>query len=254
MAKKATKKVTKKVTKKATKKATQKAAKPDVLVIPEVDMRITSLWVVSDSAIMFHNWNPKIIREIRDKQLGEAEKARENKNPREEFIAAMYVLSNGCMGFRADGFKAATINGARVVEGVTMIFLRQSIFIKPDDPATNLVQLYGPLICNDRYNEMPVRLKKAGADLRYRPMLWPWCAKLTVRHHASLSKTSVVSLINHGGLVGIGEWRPGSKTCDTGQYGMYHVAEASEQKLIKELVKKYNKPPKVPVHKHMEPK
>jgi hypothetical protein len=172
--------------------------------------------------LITHNWSQKAKQQMLNKQMGIAT-PKEPKDPAEDYEASRYVLADGSEGFPAAGFKKATIGGARFFSGsITMTALKQMVFVLPDDPVSNLVRING----SPEPREDMVRLETGVADLRYRAQYTDWSATLRVLFVPSLIKpSSVVALINAGGRVGVGEWRPERG----GNFGMYEVIGTQEK-------------------------
>ena len=157
-------------------------------------------------------------------QQSKTRKAKEPKDPDKEFERRRYQLADGRGdGFPAVGFKAAIVGGARLFEGVTMTALKSQIYVHGEPAGMDmLVPIEGP--CTMR--EDTVRVGNGVADLRYRPMYWPWSAVLRIDFMPSqLSAESVIALVEAGGFGGIGEWRPSAPKSLTGTYGRFTVKE-----------------------------
>lgn len=154
---------------------------------------------------------------------------KEIKKPEVEFEAAMHRVKGG-YGFPSVGFKAATIGAARFYgKSVTMIELRQLMYFdgEPsiDPPTQKLVRLEtsDPIMREDY-----VRVSTSGTDLRYRPEFSEWRATLLITYvTSSLSEQSLLSLVEAGGMGGIGEWRPAGKKT-TGDFGTYIIDPTRE--------------------------
>jgi hypothetical protein len=156
-------------------------------------------------------------------QQSKTRKAKEPKDPDKEFERRRYRLNDGRDGFPAVGFKAAIVGGARLFEGVTMTALKTQLYVHGEPAGMDmLVPIEGP--CTMR--EDTVRVGNGVADLRYRPMYWPWSAVLRIDFMPSqLSAESVIALVEAGGFGGIGEWRPSAPKSLTGTYGRFTVKE-----------------------------
>jgi len=175
--------------------------------------------IVGQTPLVVHAWSEKAKTTMRDKQGGKVVRKKDPKDPQAEYEAAFHRLPDGRPGFPASGFKAATIQGARCFDNVTMASLKAAIFVMGEGP-DQLVPIEG----EPEMWEAPVRIAMGTTDLRYRPRFWPWSATLTVKFNALLlSQEAVVNLINAGGLGGVGEWRPTSPKSYSGSYGMYEV-------------------------------
>lgn len=171
--------------------------------------------------LIVHNFGEKARKMILDNQQGKKTKQKEFRNPEQEYLNSLYRMGDDRYGFPVTGFKAATVGAARFYGGaIKMTELRQFLFfggeITPHDPQM-LVEIFG----EHAMREDVVKIGSGISDLRYRAYFPEWSATLTVTFiKNSLSKESVVSLINAGGLgCGVGEWRPQRN----GHFGTYEV-------------------------------
>ena len=113
-------------------------------------------------------------------QQTKTRKAKEPKDPDKEFERRRYKLLDGRDGFPAVGFKGAIVGGARLFDGVTMTALKTQLYVHGEPAGLDLlVPIDG--LCTMR--EDTVRVGNGVADLRYRPMYWPWKADLADRLH-----------------------------------------------------------------------
>lgn len=155
-----------------------------------------------------------------------------NKDPEAEFKAAQYTLKDG-FGFPAVAFKAATIGAARFYgKQVSMTELRQLIFFRGelsnDTPPQALVRL----TCDDPVSREDYVRVGQGTDLRYRPEFHNWSAVLDVTYvTSSLSRESLLSLVDAGGMGGVGEWRPAGKK-SSGDFGTYQIDQTRDVEVI----------------------
>ena len=190
--------------------------------LDRIELHTLSLDVEGITPLITHRWSEKAKKEMRDKQAGVTKKKKEPKDPQAEYESAFYRLPDGEAGMPATAFKAATVGGARNFESVSMVQVKQGIFVIGIGPE-QLVEIVG----EPEFTEMPVRIAMGTADLRYRPLFWPWAAHLDIQYNpVVLSANSVVALVDAGGIGGVGEWRPSAPKSHTGSYGMYRVVNA----------------------------
>lgn len=232
----------------ATKTAPKKAATPaapaatEDTVAPLAVPKIQRVWIkvpiIGTAPLLVHRFSEKAKKQMLDAMQG-VKNPKQPKDPNAEFEAAHYYLrgstqDNPLYAFPAVGFKAATVSSARLFGGITMVQLRQTLFVRGDegDDGQMMVRIM-PLTRTsvgtwnedaDGRSEMRedvVRVNRGGTDLRYRPMFRTWGATLDVQYVASvLTRESVLSLIEAGGLsVGVGEWRPEKG----GDFGTYEI-------------------------------
>lgn len=192
--------------------------------------------IVGTAPLIVHNFSEKSKRQMLDKQQGKKE-PKEHRDPRADYEAAFYRMATDDgtekYGFPITAFKAATIGAARFYgKDVSMTALRQFLFFHGEltkaDPQ-QLVQIVG----KPEMREDVVRTSgmTRSADLRYRPQFVEWSATLKITYvTSSLSESSVLSLIDAGGLgIGVGEWRPEKR----GEFGTYEIDQNRDIEIIK---------------------
>lgn len=202
----------------------------DRIEITQIASETLSVPIVGTMPLIVHNFSEKSKRQMLDAQQGR-KTPKVSRDPQAEYEAAFYRTKDG-YGFPVTAFKAATVGAARFYgKDVKMTELRQFLFmhgeISDNDPQA-LVPIYG----EPRMREDIVRLggMSRSADLRYRPEFPEWSTVLTVTYvTSSLSRSSVLSLIDAGGLgIGIGEWRPEKR----GEFGTYKIDQTKEVEVI----------------------
>lgn len=206
--------------------------------LPKLDLQLMEVTIIGDQPLIVHAWSAKAKKEMLDKQTKKAKSARAPKNPKADFEASLYRLSDGGYGFPSVGFKAAAVTACTSVDGITKVAARQAFHIVGEDAdikgafegaisRTNLIRLDGK---PPRLREDMVRVGMGTADLRYRPEFTDWSAKLLVRFNANvLSPAQILNIINVAGFaVGVGEWRPEKE----GMNGLFHVATEAEIKTL----------------------
>jgi len=214
------------------------AGKKDVgIELPALNIGLMEVTLIGDSPLIVHAWSAKAKKEMLDKQMKRAKAAKEPKDPKADFEASMYRLSDGGYGFPSVAFKDAAVTAGTSVAGLTKIAARQAFHILGEDAdiagafegsksRVNLARIEGDA---PTMREDMVRVGMGTADLRYRPEFAEWHTKLLVRYNVNvLSEAQILNLLNVAGFaVGVGEWRPEKD----GQYGMFHVA--TEADLVK---------------------
>lgn len=194
-----------------------KATEPQVITLPPLEIRTVLVRLVGDSPLITHAWSEKAKAMMRDKQMGKAQSGKEPKNPEAECEAATYRCANGAPGLPTIAFKAAAVDAATQVSGLTKTFLRGAFHTVGE-----LVEIEG----TPRMREDMVRVGMGTADLRYRPEFEEWAVTLPVRYNTrSITLEQLMHLFNQAGFsVGVGEWRPAKD----GTYGMFSVASVVE--------------------------
>lgn len=209
----------------------------DLVEIRPIDIRKVSIRIVGDTPLIMHAWSEKAKREMLEKQMKVTKtKAREAKNPVEDFIRSMYwmtempedmteagfekaIASGARFGFPVTAFKQAAISAAyRMGWTKDKMSMRGAFFI--DGDADQMLEIKGdtPVMREDM-----VKVGMGTADIRYRGEFRNWYADMVISYNANGQYTieQIINVINAGGYVcGVGEWRPERD----GQYGMFHVA------------------------------
>jgi hypothetical protein len=144
---------------------------------------------------------------------------REAKDPLEEAEASLYRLEDGRIGMPSTAFKSAITDATRDFTGVTIVQVKQSLFVSGDG-TDQLVPIEGDLHLRE---DMP-RNANGNADLRYRYSVWPWRAELQIEFKTNyLTEGAVAALVDAAGDVGVGDWRPGAPKSKTGTFGRFTV-------------------------------
>lgn len=203
----------------------------------------TQITLVGDSPLIVNAWSEKAKRMMLESQMKTAKtkKAREPKNPFEEFFDSMYWISGKPDDKTPDSLDQAIANGAKFGFPVTAIKQAAIAASYRSGSTKDMVSLRGVFFINGtdssdlatiengypEIREDMVRVGMGTADLRYRAEFHDWKMKviLTYNDNGVYTLENIINAINLGGFMcGIGEWRPERD----GQYGMYHV-ELSEE-------------------------
>lgn len=200
--------------------------------IPPIDIRFMEVEIIGDSPLIIHAWSEKAKREMLQKQMRQATKGKEAKDPWREYVDALYWISekpenptqadidSGRFGFPSVAFKASAIDAA----------FQQGVIAKKTTMrgAFHIVEEYVEIIGKPTMREDMVRVGGISkvADIRYRPEFKEWRARFTVRYNATaITPEQILNAINIGGFAnGLGEWRPSRD----GSYGTYHVRKGNE--------------------------
>lgn len=218
--------------------------KQDVAIeIKPVNIVRTKLTIVGDSPLIVHAWSEKAKRMMLESQMKTAKtkKAREPRNPFEEFVDSMYWLTEKPADKSPDAFEEALANGAKFGFPVTAIKQAAIASAYRSGSTKDMASLRGVFFINGtedsefatienstpEIREDMVRVGMGSADLRYRAEFRNWKMNiiLTYNDNGVYTLEHIINAINLGGFMcGIGEWRPERD----GQNGMYHV-ELSEE-------------------------
>lgn len=198
-------------------------AAPDIegtpLILTRLQRNTLVVPIEGQTPLIPHKWSEKAKRMMLDKQQGKAVEKKAPKNPEQEAHEATYWLSDGRPGMPATAFKAAISDAARHFDGLTIVTVKQSIFVKGEG-ADQLVPIEGDISMRE---DMP-RNATGVADLRYRNQLYPWTAELEIEYVASaLTPAALLALVDAAGLGGVGDWRPSAPKSKSGTYGRWVV-------------------------------
>lgn len=185
--------------------------------LPALRIETITLMLVGDSPLIVHAWSEKAKRQMLEKQMKKATKAKEAKDPEADYEACFYRTSTGGYGFPAIGVKAAMVGACRFVD-MRMTEARGAFHIDGE---------MVPVIGEPRMREDMVRVGMGTADIRYRPEFVDWKIPAEIKFNSSvISAEQIANLLNTAGFaIGIGEWRPEKN----GQYGRFHVGGETEQ-------------------------
>jgi len=209
--------------------------------IPKITFQVMQVAVRGKSPLIVHAWSAKAVRMMLGKQTGEASPGKGKKNPLEDFIGSLYHLSDDAgLGVPSPAFKACIVSGANDVDmkmtevkrcvHVLDYFTRidappldKSIWTEWDHKYEKELTKYHKWGCSMRQDL--VRLSTGVADIRFRGSFPVWSAKINVEFNAKvLTADQIVNLFQIGGLgCGIGEWRPSSPECRSGEFGRFEV-------------------------------
>lgn len=208
----------------------------EILEIRPIEIQKATIRIVGDTPLIMHAWSEKAKREMLEKQMKVTKtKAKDAKNPVEDFIRSMYWLTDMPTDMTQEGFERAIANGARFGFPVTAfkqaaisaayrmgwakdkMSMRGAFFIDGDINQMLEIKSNPPVMREDM-----VKIGMGTADIRYRGEFQSWYADMTIsfNKNGQHSFEQIVNIINAGGYVcGVGEWRPERD----GQYGMFHV-------------------------------
>lgn len=185
--------------------------------LPALRIQTLSLMLIGDSPLIVHAWSEKAKRQMLDKQMKRATKAKEAKDPEADYEACFYRTETGGYGFPAIGVKAAMVSACRFV-AMKMTEARGAFHIDCE-----MLSVHG----EPRPREDMVRVGMGVADIRYRPEFPDWRIPVNIKFNAGvISAEQIANLLNTAGFaIGIGEWRPERN----GSYGRFHVAGENDR-------------------------
>lgn len=204
--------------------------------IPEIKIKEANVTIIGDSPLIINKFSEKAKREILDKQMKKAKKAKEAKVPFYDFVQSLHwitpmpdfegkteeeikeifnkAIEDGAkFGFPTVGIKQSAISAAyRGGLAKNKVSLQGAFHIKGE-----LAEIQGELTMREDYVKIPM----GGADIVYRGEFKEgWKSTFTVIFDEGvISLEQIVQMINLGGFsVGIGDWR----TEKGGNFGMFH--------------------------------
>ncbi len=190
-------------------------AKTEAVAIAKPNIKEARFRVFGSAPYVQHKFGAKAKRSMLDAQMStkaKSRKAKEPRNPEEDYKQAQHLTADGKHGIPATAFRSAMISACRVA-GFQMTKAKLSVFVVPDDldadDGTPLVLIHG----KPELHQGSVRLESGVASLAFRPMWRTWHADVTVRWDGDqFSQQDVANLLERSGQqVGIGEGRPDSK-------------------------------------------
>lgn len=198
--------------------------------------------IIGTAPLVVSKFSEKAKTQMREGQTGQ-KRLRKARDPEADFAGARHRINGdeGYDGFPATGLKGAIVGGARFFNDkkLNMTLLKQSIFVIGEGEEMLIPIEHGDgktygVDVEPRMHEAMVRNATGVADFRFRPMYTPWSMTLSVIYMPDvMNLESLVALVDAGGFVGIGEWRPGSKQSQTGSWGTFQVDDSKEVQLVK---------------------
>lgn len=206
-----------------------------LVTIKPLDIKIVPIKIVGDTPLIVHAWSEKAKKMMLDAQMKTTKtKAKEIRNPMDEFINSMYWLTS-VPESTEDAFVKAVKKGAKWGFPVGAIKQAANSAAYRLGWVKNQMELRGAYFLKTEYGDMAriegavpemredmVRIGMGSADLRYRAEYKNWEMNMVLQYNASgnLTIEQIVNCVNAGGYsVGIGEWRPERD----GDFGRFHV-------------------------------
>lgn len=210
------------------------------IVIPQLNIKFTSLRLIGDSPLISHAWSEKAKLIMLHKQQKKATSAKEIRRPMVEFADSLYwltekpnlddltdeeaqkvlfeVIPKSKFGFPTLAFKAAAIDGA----------FQQKVVDKKTTArgAIHVIGEYAEIEGIPTFREDIGRIGMGTADLRFRAEFKSWSTTINIKYNSgAISLEQVINLFNVGGFSnGVGDWRPAKD----GSFGTFHVATELE--------------------------
>lgn len=178
-------------------------SKKEKIVVAQ-DIKEISFEIEGATSLIMHKFSQKAKNMMLEKQMKKGSgKAREAKDPDEDFEESIYRTSNGDYGMPATAFKNAMVRASKNL-GYEMTSVRTACFIFSDDG--ELVKIDG----EPTKREDVVVLNGKTSDIRYRAEFLNWKATVRFEYDPTvLSHEQFVQIFSRAGkFVGVGEWRP----------------------------------------------
>lgn len=193
--------------------------------IKEIDITIKGV-----SSLIVNNFSEKSKQQIIDSQMKKP-KEKEERNPIEDFMRALYWLTPMPEKFTEESFDKALKDGARF--GFPAKGIKASIVSGAyrNGMTKDKVSLYGAFLIPEelieiKYEELEmredyVRIAHGGTDIRFRPEFKNWSMTFKIRYNENTySLEQIINFINLGGFsCGLGEMRVEKG----GNFGSYTV-------------------------------
>ena len=165
------------------------------------------------SLLVVHAFAEKAKQEIRDKQQKKAKKAKAERVPTDEFLAARYVDESERECVPVTALKKAIISAATAFDDMTKVALRQAVFVSPaaaPDSALVPIETHNgePALGVMREDAVTIGINTRG--LTYRPSYTEWQLRVRIEFNPRLvSEEQLLALVDQAGWgVGICEGRP----------------------------------------------
>lgn len=184
--------------------------------IPEMEWKVANIVVVGETPLLTCRWREEQIEAIRRKQGQEPPLPPAPRDPQQEFEGSIYYTDDGKPGMIAIAFKRAAVRAAKQVD-LVMVDMESRFHINAD-----IVEIVGS---KPEFRRDMVKPPQGAAMPAYRAMYREWSCVLPVYFNSSLLPlANLLQLIDLGGSVGVGAWRPEKK----GRFGMFKVAREAK--------------------------
>jgi len=187
-----------------------------IVSIPKIELKETTLTVSGRTSHIPHKWSVKNKRIMLQKHMQQADEPREAKDPEQDYRDSLYLDSAGRSCIPASAFKLAAVDACSFLPGITKVVARGAFYVLGDLIPVEKVK---PHIREDI-----VRIGQRKPDIRYRGEHDEnWECKLRILYNPRvMSIEQIANLLNYAGFcIGVGDWRPQKN----GTHGMFAVKE-----------------------------
>ena len=196
-----------------------KKQETEEVIIKPIKLKEIELTIKGTTPLIINNFNEKSRQQIVDAQMKKL-KTKELRNPVEDFMRALYWLTDMPETFTTEAFEKALKNGARF--GFPAKGIKASIASGAyrNGMTKDKVSLYGAFLIPEELVEINyknitmredyVRIAHGGTDVRFRPQFedWSMTFKLEYNENGAYSLEQIINFINLGGFsCGLGEMR-----------------------------------------------
>ena len=171
----------------------------ELIEIRPLDIKRVNVRIIGDSPLIVHAWSDKAKKMMLDAQTGATKtKAKEKRNPYDEFINSMYWLEGKPTESTPEAFVEAVGNGAKWGFPVGAIKMAANSAAYRMKWVKNQMELRGAYFLDSEYGDMVeikgsipeiredmVRIGMGSADLRYRAEFKNWYADFILSYNAS---------------------------------------------------------------------
>jgi len=203
---------------------TPAAAETTVVSIPQIEPKILLVPIVGITPLLVCAWSHKAKQQMLDKQMKKANRGKAAKDPEADYLASLYVSTEGWTGIPAGGVKGCLVNACRAVDGLPMTLAKRMLFVRSQGVTKDgqqLVRVNG----EHKMHQGMVRIDMGTADIRFRGIYDTWSMDLEIEYLANMiSPEQIANLIELAGFVeGLCEHRPGAPKSNTGSNGRFKI-------------------------------
>ncbi len=188
------------------------------IVIKSRGVSVIKVPLVGITPLISHRFSEESIDKLVNKVTQKAKTGRKKKDFHKEYMATLYLFEDQVRtGIPSVAFRDAMIQGGKGLD-YNMTDIRRNVLIVPDGHSQHgaLTEIHGR---HEMFLE-PIRLPNGSANMSSRAIFREWSCEVTIRY-TNYSAEEIISILNAGGMVGVGARRPGKS--NTGSYGVFEV-------------------------------
>jgi hypothetical protein len=196
-------------------------------------------WIIGDTPLIVHAWSEKAKLEMLKKQSGATRVAKEKRDPKEDFLNALYEMTPKVYGFPITAVKKAILACAHKDRGIPRSDVMSALWLDAEMIRTRpalagaicdmpLVRIYGsPPEMREDMVRIGAGVRKT-ANLAYRGQFTTWAIRVTGSVNPDVVAPHALAFLTRqaGFSVGIGDWRNEKG----GWFGSFHIADPQEQR------------------------